>query len=48
MTTQTVPEQLTVLPGIACEADSTKTVPLTEERSFRFWQQEIPPEYLAL
>ena len=48
MTTQTVPDQLTVLPGIACEADSTKTVPLTEERSFRFWQQEIPPEYLAL
>ena len=48
MTTQTVPDQLTVLPGIACEADSTQTVPLTEERSFRFWQQEIPPEYLAL
>ncbi|MCH8009017.1 MAG: quinolinate synthase NadA, partial [Chloroflexi bacterium] len=48
MTTQTVPDQLTVLPGIACEADSTQTVPLTEERSFRFWQQDIPPEYLAL
>ena len=48
MTTQTVPDQLTVLPGIACEADSTQTGPLTEERSFRFWQQEIPPEYLAL
>ena len=48
MTTQTVSDQLTVLPGIACEADSTQTVPLTEERSFRFWQQDIPPEYLAL
>ncbi len=48
MTTQTVPGQLTVLPGIACEADSTETVPLTEERSFGFWQQDIPREYLAL
>ncbi len=48
MTTQTVPDQLTVLPGIACEADSTETVPLTEERSFGFWQQDIPQQYLAL
>jgi quinolinate synthase len=38
----------TVLPGIACEADSTETVPLVEERSFAFWQQDIPGEYGAL
>jgi len=39
---------LTVLPGIACEADSTETVPLAAERSFGFWQQDIPREYLTL
>ncbi len=48
MITQTVPGQITVLPGIACEADSTETVPLTEERSFGFWPQDLPQEYLAL
>ncbi len=42
------PDRLTVLPGIACEADSIATVPLVEERSFGFWQQDIPREYLAL
>jgi quinolinate synthase len=47
-TTATAPSPLPVLPGIACEADSTATVPLTEERSFAFWQQDIPKEYWAL
>jgi quinolinate synthase len=48
MTTATKLPELTVLPGIACEADSTETVPLTEERSFGFWQQDIPREYWGL
>ncbi len=39
------PRPIAVLPGIACEADSTQTVPLREERSFAFWQQDIPREY---
>jgi len=39
---------ITVLPGIACEADSTQTVPLREERSFGFWQQDIPDGYRDL
>ncbi len=34
--------------GIACEADSIATVPLTEERSFAYWQQDIPQEYWRL
>src|SRR3990172_7634743 len=33
--------------GIACESDSIATVPLTEERSFAYWQQDIPQEYWA-
>jgi quinolinate synthase len=41
-------EPAAVLPGIACEADSTQTVPLTEERSFAFWQQDIPRAYWDL
>jgi quinolinate synthase len=44
----TAPRPLTVLPGIACEADNTETVPLTEERSFAYWQQDIPLEYWSL
>ncbi len=48
MVTLAAPDRPTVLPGIACEADSTATVPLVEERSFGFWQQDIPREYLAL
>ncbi|OGO52257.1 MAG: quinolinate synthetase [Chloroflexi bacterium RBG_16_68_14] len=39
---------MAVLPGIACESDSTETVPLVEERSFAFWQQDIPLEYWDL
>jgi quinolinate synthase len=39
---------ITLLPGIACEADSTQTVPLSAERSFGFWQQDIPGEYMDL
>jgi len=34
--------------GIACESDSIATVPLTEERSFAYWQQDIPREYWSL
>ena len=34
--------------GIACESDAIETVPLTEERSFGYWQQEIPKEYWSL
>ncbi len=48
MITETVPNRITVLAGIACESDSTETVPLTEERSFGFWQQDIPEQYAAL
>jgi quinolinate synthase len=43
-----LPKTTSLLPGIACEADSTVTVPLIEERSFGFWQQDIPREYLDL
>ena len=42
------PSPVRVLAGIACEADSTETVPLTEERSFAFWQQDIPRDYWDL
>ncbi len=34
--------------GIACESDSIDTVPLSEERSFAYWQQDIPQEYWTL
>jgi quinolinate synthase len=34
--------------GIACESDSVETVPLTEERAFAHWQQDIPEEYWRL
>jgi len=34
--------------GIACESDSIDTVPLVEERSFAYWQQDIPREYWQL
>ena len=34
--------------GIACESDSIETIPLAEERSFAYWQQDIPQEYLSL
>jgi quinolinate synthase len=49
MTTATAaPTRIPLLPGIACEADSTETVPLVEERSFGFWQQDIPAGYRDL
>jgi quinolinate synthase len=48
MVTTATREQIAVLPGIACEADSIQTVPLSEERSFAFWQQDIPKAYLDL
>jgi quinolinate synthase len=34
--------------GIACESDSIDTVPLAAERSFAYWQQDIPREYWQL
>lgn len=34
--------------GIGCEAGSIATVPLSQERSFQYWQQDIPREYLEL
>ena len=48
MVTTAVREPIPVLPGIACESDSIETVPLAEERSFGFWQQDIPQEYGSL
>jgi quinolinate synthase len=48
MVTATATRPITLLPGIACEADSTQTVPLSEERSFAFWQQDIPRAYWDL
>lgn len=34
--------------GIACESDSIETIPLADERSFAYWQQDIPASYLKL
>lgn len=34
--------------GIGCESSSIETVPLVEERSFAYWQQDIPQEYWTL
>ena len=48
MVTTAVRKPITLLPGIACEADATQTVPLSEERSFAFWQQDIPKAYWDL
>jgi quinolinate synthase len=36
------------LGGLACESDTITTVPLTAERSFAYWQQDIPLEYWSL
>src|SRR5437764_12358885 len=41
-------EPKTTPAGIACESDSIATVPLTEERAFAYWQQDIPPAYWSL
>src|SRR6266705_1959848 len=44
MTTLTIP-----LAGIACETNTgIKTLPLSQEPSFAYWQQDIPPEYWEL
>ncbi len=51
MTTITLPiteKKMRAVGGIGCEADSIATVPLAEERSFAYWQQDIPRDYLAL
>jgi quinolinate synthase len=34
--------------GLGCEADAITTVPLESERSFAYWQQDIPADYLKL
>jgi quinolinate synthase len=34
--------------GIGCEADAITTVPLADERSFAYWQQDIPQSYWSL
>ncbi len=34
--------------GIGCESDSIQTVPLAGERSFAYWQQDIPRGYWEL
>jgi quinolinate synthase len=34
--------------GIGCEADAITTVPLSQERSFAYWQQDIPQAYWSL
>ncbi len=47
MTTLTVPVAKSSN-GIACESDSIATVPLSEERSFAYWQQDIPEAYWSL
>jgi quinolinate synthase len=36
------------LGGIGCEADAIETTPLSSERSFAYWQQDIPREYWDL
>ena len=49
MTTATFPPaQAANRGGIACESDSIETIPLAQERSFAYWQQDIPQEYLEL
>ena len=48
MVTISAPDRIAILPGIACESDSIETVPLSEERSFGFWQQDIPEQYGSL
>jgi quinolinate synthase len=34
--------------GIGCESDSIATAPLSDERSFAYWQHDIPREYWDL
>ena len=49
MTTLTLTERKpAAVKGIACESDSIATVPLAEERSFAYWQQDIPEAYWRL
>ena len=37
-----------VVGGIGCETDSIETAPLSSERSFAYWQQDIPESYWSL
>ncbi len=48
MTTSTIQKAAAPLGGIGCESDSIATVPLTEERAFAYWQQDIPESYWKL
>jgi quinolinate synthase len=43
-----VDKTLPVLGGIGCESDSIETTPLSSERSFAYWQQDIPQSYWDL
>ncbi|MBF6599559.1 MAG: quinolinate synthase NadA [Dehalococcoidia bacterium] len=44
----TTPIDSTRAAGIACESDTIATVPLADERSFAYWQQDIPAAYWQL
>ena len=48
MTTTLLAPKTDAAAGIACESDSIETVPLVEERSFAYWQQDIPAHYWKL
>jgi quinolinate synthase len=48
MTTTLLAPKTEAAAGIACESDSIETVPLVEERSFAYWQQDIPAHYWKL
>jgi len=39
---------VSTLGSIACESDSIETAPLSSERSFAYWQQDIPRSYWDL
>ena len=42
----TLTEETIPLAGIACETETgLQTLPLSQESSFAYWQQDIPPEY---
>jgi len=48
MTATLIPVRQQPAGGLACESDTIATVPLTEERSFAYWQQDIPEAYWSL
>jgi quinolinate synthase len=50
MTPATIADKnvIPTLGGIGCESDAIETTPLSSERSFAYWQQDIPREYWDL